>query len=424
MYYNNNRSVPLPNNNYYYTMSTTTDSIHPYLSQQQQPSNIQYNKQYSPSSTSSKSSSNNINSSNQAPTSTTYSSLATYSTIDINTIKENNIWSIDNLLTIEEAEQLIDIFQDLSPRNFNNNFNNNYNNSYKNYNNQQQSNDHLQEIEYTNEEFSDFIFDQLKNVLPKDQTFLFGEKIGKKFELSGIHETFTIFEILPGEYLKKRKSEEKCRIIEEEEFDEMNNNFKIEQFNEKNFLTCLICLKGLVLGDNYQLRNNSPRMMMTDNSPRMINYFGVSFYDIAKEKPEIFISLDHVGKSCLFRNEGQLFEAIENIGQENIYLLELKIMYKSKLNNNNLRKEMIIDYHSNMDVSTTMIDNNQNNKKEEITVKKKEKKNENVLSSRVFYWAFGTSLAVLTSVLLQSKFKIFKSPKFTMYDFIPKALHK
>jgi len=323
-----------------------------------------------------------------------YHSLETDSSIDICPVKEDHIWMVDNLVTIEEAEQLIDIYQNVSmkrlrssptlqPQQYE------HPGFYKSTHRSKQvpplslsslqgppspssTRSHYssvsktaqeiparsQQIEYTNEEFANFIFEQLKDVLPPDQSKLFGEKVGSTYELSGINETFSIFELMPGEKIEKSKGEDKCRIIEvemEEDTEDITRarsgsgasggyySFEdirpqsqsptiiTEQYHEKSFLTCVICLKGIVEYNTGMPPQppNSPAVMSVHNQ----RLFGINFYDMSRERPEHFVVLDHVGKSCLFSNNTQLYEVIENYGSENIYLLVVNVMYKSKISN-------------------------------------------------------------------------------------------
>nr|AGE43957.1 putative Naegleria-specific protein [Naegleria fowleri] len=358
-----------------------------------------------------------------------YESLETDSSVDVCPVKDDHIWMIDNLVTIEEAEQLIDIYQDISRRKAevasssassklprkgpsSNDIlanttvpaspassimsNTNTVPTFHNYmmnNNENGINfeNRVQHIEYTNEEFANFIFEQLKDVLPPNQSKVFGEKIGRTFELSCINETFSIYELRPGEKIDKSKGEDKCRIIEVE-----------KRYHEKSFLTCVICLKGVV---NTAQNESNQRL------------FGINLYDMSKERPEHFVVLDHVGKSCLFSDNAQLFEVIENFGTENIYLLVVNVMYRSKISSNQPLSSKssdatcTLEQDSQNGVLNVTEENQQTQQFSGYTndpygdehylelESQKKKKKSNV--SKYVLLAFGTGMVVLTSLFIQ-----------------------
>ncbi|KAG2379453.1 hypothetical protein C9374_006570 [Naegleria lovaniensis] len=448
-----------------------------------------------------------------------YESLETDSSVDVCPVKEDHIWMIDNLVTIEEAEQLIDIYQDISRRkeelllqqqlqiqlqkqqqqrssyNYGNRvtssssissklsrkgvssndnlatvpaspsssvmytantvpttLNHSHNHHYYMNNPTNMNNENIlnithnnfehrvQHIEYTNEEFANFIFEQLKDVLPQNQSRVFGEKIGRTFELSCINETFSIYELRPGEKLEKSKGEDKCRIIEvESEVSSTtassmessraigHNNYMTrygsnnavhytsmgpnnggqrsiptttERYHEKSFLTCVICLKGVV---NTAQNESNQRL------------FGINLYDMSKERPEHFVVLDHVGKSCLFSDNAQLFEVIENFGTENIYLLVVNVMYRSRISSNQPISLKSCDSTSMLEKDTiqnnvTLEENQQKQQfsgytsdpygDEKYLDSQNNKKKSSV--SKYVLLAFGTSMVVLTSLFIQS----------------------
>ncbi|KAF0974269.1 hypothetical protein FDP41_006879 [Naegleria fowleri] len=450
-----------------------------------------------------------------------YESLETDSSVDVCPVKDDHIWMIDNLVTIEEAEQLIDIYQDISRRKAelllqqqlqlqlqkqqqqqqqrNSHYGNRVASSsassklprkgpssndilanttvpaspassimsntntvptFHNYmmnNNENGINfeNRVQHIEYTNEEFANFIFEQLKDVLPPNQSKVFGEKIGRTFELSCINETFSIYELRPGEKIDKSKGEDKCRIIEVESEvsststaanmesssaraigHNMHNSYVTnsryssnnavqytsmgpnkgrdntslqrsiptitERYHEKSFLTCVICLKGVV---NTAQNESNQRL------------FGINLYDMSKERPEHFVVLDHVGKSCLFSDNAQLFEVIENFGTENIYLLVVNVMYRSKISSNQPLSSKssdatcTLEQDSQNGVLNVTEENQQTQQFSGYTndpygdehylelESQKKKKKSNV--SKYVLLAFGTGMVVLTSLFIQ-----------------------
>ncbi|EFC48003.1 hypothetical protein NAEGRDRAFT_78604 [Naegleria gruberi] len=419
---NNNNSYSNNNNNYNYNTTNINYSKPNNLQQVIPPPQTNYVQQQQIPPLSFANATNHI-------THQTYSSLETDSSVDICTVKDDHIWMIDNLVTIEEAEQLIDIYQDISRRTQEAliqqqilqqqrrnamSVKSMRRGTYSTYGDEMlgtpsvisssQHNtisDRIQHIDYTNDEFANFIFEQLKDVLPPDQSKLYGEKVGKTFELSGIYEKFTVYELRPGEKIEKSKGEDKCRIIEVES-DNLNNKLTNEQYHEKSFLTCLICLKGVV---DY----NEPKQ------PNGQQLFGVNFYDMSKERPEHFIVLDHVGKSCLFSNNTQLFEVVENHGTENVYLLAVNVMYRSVITNSPLRANSLTnqteDRERSLSVSSTAsnisIDDNENmHQYREILQQQQQKKSNG--GGKYLMWAFGTSFIVLTSFFLQTGIKVNK----------------